>query len=39
MTKKSHSDKQKMLVRIICIALAALLVSSTLFAALGIFTL
>ena len=39
MTKKSHSEKQKIVVRIFCIALAVLLVSSTLFAALGIFAL
>ena len=37
--KKSRTDKQKLAVRILCIALAALLVSSTLFAALGIFSL
>lgn len=37
--KKNQAEKRKMAVRILCIALAALLVSSTLFAALGIFAL
>ena len=39
MTKKSHSEKQKIVVRILCIALAALLVPTSLLAALGIFAL
>ena len=37
--KRSHVEKRKLAIRILCIALAALLVSSTLFAALGIFAL
>lgn len=37
--KRSHTDKRKLAVRILCIALCVLLISSTLFAALGIFAL
>ena len=37
--KKSSADKRKTTVRIVCIVLAVILVSSTLFAALGIFAL